>query len=84
MPTVETAGRPGRPPGTRVTPEGFTDRQAAIINFIEREVARQGYPPSMPHIMRVRTSPSLLQVVIVRRVRAGEVGHGRVLLHLAA
>ncbi|WP_406408731.1 transcriptional repressor LexA [Streptomyces sp. NBC_01643] len=50
MPTVESAGRPGRPPGTRVNSEGLTERQAAIVNFIEREVARKGYPPSMREI----------------------------------
>ncbi|MEW1699389.1 MULTISPECIES: transcriptional repressor LexA [unclassified Streptomyces] len=47
---TETAGRPGRPPGIRVDADGLTQRQAAIIRFIEREVSRQGYPPSMREI----------------------------------
>ncbi|GAA3476177.1 transcriptional repressor LexA [Streptomyces yanii] len=50
MPTVETAGQPGRPRGVRLNAEGLTDRQAAIVDFIEREVTRQGYPPSMREI----------------------------------
>ncbi|MGW7200830.1 transcriptional repressor LexA [Streptomyces chryseus] len=50
MHTAETAGRPGRPPGTQVGADGLTSRQAAIIKYIETEVARQGYPPSMREI----------------------------------
>ncbi|MFF9070483.1 transcriptional repressor LexA [Streptomyces sp. NPDC014891] len=50
MHAAETAGRPGRPPGTSVNDEGLTARQVAIIEFIEREVSRQGYPPSMREI----------------------------------
>lgn len=50
MHAVEAAGRAGRPPGIRVNDDGHTDRQAAIVAFIEREVARQGYPPSMREI----------------------------------
>ncbi|MFF3460724.1 transcriptional repressor LexA [Streptomyces sp. NPDC002730] len=50
MYAAEAAGRPGRPPGIRVNPEGLTDRQAAIVQFIETEVHRQGYPPSMREI----------------------------------
>ncbi|MEU6987311.1 transcriptional repressor LexA [Streptomyces sp. NPDC046324] len=49
MHAVET-GRPGRPPGVHSDKFGLTGRQAAIIAFIEREVARQGYPPSMREI----------------------------------
>ncbi|MBT2439779.1 transcriptional repressor LexA [Streptomyces sp. ISL-36] len=50
MHAVETAGRPGRPPGVHVDADGLTPRQVAIIKFIEREVSRQGYPPSMREI----------------------------------
>ncbi|QGZ53317.1 transcriptional repressor LexA (plasmid) [Streptomyces sp. QHH-9511] len=50
MHAVETAGRPGRPPGIHADKHGLTARQAAIISFIEREVSRQGYPPSMREI----------------------------------
>jgi repressor LexA len=50
MHAVETAGRPGRPPGVSASPDGLTTRQASIVSFIEREVARQGYPPSMREI----------------------------------
>ncbi|MFE0200609.1 transcriptional repressor LexA [[Kitasatospora] papulosa] len=50
MHAVETADRPGRPPGISTGPDGLTTRQAAIVRFIEREVARQGYPPSMREI----------------------------------
>jgi repressor LexA len=50
MYALEAAGRPGRPAGVQDTPEGLTDRQAAIVTFIEREVSRQGYPPSMREI----------------------------------
>lgn len=50
MHAVETAGRPGRPPGVSTGPDGLTTRQASIVAFIEREVARQGYPPSMREI----------------------------------
>ncbi len=41
-----SAGRPGRPPGSRANPDGLTTRQAAIVDT----VARQGYPPSMREI----------------------------------
>ncbi|MFD7713292.1 transcriptional repressor LexA [Streptomyces sp. NPDC059786] len=45
------AVRRGRPPGVRATGDGeLTGRQAAIVRFIEAEVARQGYPPSMREI----------------------------------
>ncbi|MET7518234.1 transcriptional repressor LexA [Streptomyces sp. NPDC005480] len=52
MHAVENGTRPGRPPGAGVVtgPDGLTARQAAIVDFIEREVARQGYPPSMREI----------------------------------
>ncbi|MFF2306033.1 transcriptional repressor LexA [Streptomyces sp. NPDC058128] len=50
MHAAETAGRPGRPPGISVNAEGLTARQVAITEFIEREVTRQGYPPSMREI----------------------------------
>ena len=50
MHAVESAGRPGRPPGVHADKFGLTDRQSAILDFIEREVARQGYPPSMREI----------------------------------
>lgn len=50
MCAAEAAGRPGRPRGIRVNPEGLTHRQAAIIHFIGSEVQRQGYPPSMREI----------------------------------
>lgn len=50
MTLVDAAGRPGRPPGIRPDKFGLTERQAAIIAFIEREVARRGYPPSMREI----------------------------------
>jgi repressor LexA len=50
MHAAETAGRIGRPPGVSTGPDGLTDRQAAIVAFIEREVARKGYPPSMREI----------------------------------
>ncbi|MGW8768271.1 transcriptional repressor LexA [Streptomyces sp. NPDC055815] len=50
MHPAETAGRPGRPPGTRVDPDGLTPRQVAIIECIERAIQRQGYPPSMREI----------------------------------
>ncbi|MFH9958938.1 transcriptional repressor LexA [Streptomyces roseolus] len=50
MSAIETAGRPGRPPGIQVDPDGLTARQTAIIEFIERETSRRGYPPSMREI----------------------------------
>ncbi|MER5966794.1 transcriptional repressor LexA [Streptomyces sp. NPDC002057] len=50
MHAAKTAGRPGRAPGITVNAEGLTSRQVAIIEFIEREVDRQGYPPSMREI----------------------------------
>ncbi|MFF2236310.1 transcriptional repressor LexA [Streptomyces anulatus] len=50
MHAVEAKNRAGRPPGTKANRVGLTDRQAAIIAFIEREVGRQGYPPSMREI----------------------------------
>lgn len=50
MDAIETAPRRGRPPGTRANDGGLTGRQSAIVAFIEREVARQGYPPSMREI----------------------------------
>ncbi|MFE2009808.1 transcriptional repressor LexA [Streptomyces sp. NPDC059491] len=50
MHAAASAGRPGRPPGVRVDADGLTPRQVAIIRFIEREVSRQGYPPSMREI----------------------------------
>jgi repressor LexA len=52
MHAVENGTRLGRPPGAGVVtgPDGLTARQAAIVDFIEREVARQGYPPSMREI----------------------------------
>ncbi|MEV6358341.1 transcriptional repressor LexA [Streptomyces hydrogenans] len=51
MGAVETTARPGRPPGSiQVDPDGLTTRQAAIVEFIERETGRRGYPPSMREI----------------------------------
>ncbi|MFH8736791.1 MULTISPECIES: transcriptional repressor LexA [unclassified Streptomyces] len=50
MHAVEGAGRAGRPPGVRINGDGLTVRQAAIVDFIQREVERQGYPPSMREI----------------------------------
>ncbi|MFF7858767.1 transcriptional repressor LexA [Streptomyces sp. NPDC007904] len=50
MHVSESAGRRGRPPGSRSTSYGLTARQAAIVAFIEDTVARQGYPPSMREI----------------------------------
>jgi repressor LexA len=50
MHAAESAGRIGYPPGTGTNVEELTDRQAAIAAFIEREVARKGYPPSMREI----------------------------------
>lgn len=41
MHAAETPGRPGRRPGIRVDSDGLTDRQLAIVQFIEREVSRQ-------------------------------------------
>ncbi|MFF4188946.1 transcriptional repressor LexA [Streptomyces sp. NPDC001691] len=52
MYAVDAVDRPGRPPGVRTGPNGLTSRQAAIVAFIEDEVARQGYPPSMREIGR--------------------------------
>ncbi|WP_432104457.1 transcriptional repressor LexA [Streptomyces sp. bgisy091] len=49
---VETAPCRGRPPGRRADDGGLTTRQVAIVDFIEREVSRQGYPPSMREIGR--------------------------------
>lgn len=45
MDAVEAAPRRGRPPRTRVDDGELTGRQSAIVDFIEREVARQGYSP---------------------------------------
>lgn len=62
MHAVETAGRPGRPPGVSTGPDGLTTRQAAIVAFIEREVARQGYPPSMReigHAVKLKSTSSV-------------------------
>lgn len=50
MHAADATGRAGRPPGIRVNADGLTDRQAAIVRFIEDEVRRQGYPPSMREI----------------------------------
>jgi repressor LexA len=50
MYATEPANRAGRPPGIVTGPDGLTTRQAAIVDFIERTVARQGYPPSMREI----------------------------------
>ncbi|MFC7915422.1 transcriptional repressor LexA [Streptomyces sp. NPDC057386] len=50
MHVTEPAGRAGRPPGIVTGPDGLTTRQADIVTFIERTVARQGYPPSMREI----------------------------------
>ncbi|GGY13132.1 transcriptional repressor LexA [Streptomyces xanthochromogenes] len=52
MYAVDAVTRPGRPPGVRTGPNGLTTRQAAIVDFIKAEVARQGYPPSMREIGR--------------------------------
>lgn len=45
-----TPSRRGRPPGPRAAEGELTDRQAAIVGYIEQTVARQGYPPSMREI----------------------------------
>ncbi|MFJ8896932.1 transcriptional repressor LexA [Leifsonia sp. NPDC102414] len=45
-----TQGRAGRPPGIRTLESGLTTRQAAIVQYINESVARQGYPPSMREI----------------------------------
>ncbi|MEU8793508.1 transcriptional repressor LexA [Streptomyces sp. NPDC048643] len=45
-----TPGRAGRPPGIRTLDSGLTDRQSAIVQYINESVARQGYPPSMREI----------------------------------
>jgi repressor LexA len=50
MHVSESAGRRGRPPGSRSVSRELTARQAAIVAFIEDTVARQGYPPSMREI----------------------------------
>ncbi|QDY80364.1 transcriptional repressor LexA [Streptomyces qinzhouensis] len=51
MHAAESTARPGRPPGvTGPGQDGLTTRQAAIVEFIEQTVARQGYPPSMREI----------------------------------
>ncbi|WP_411120333.1 transcriptional repressor LexA [Streptomyces sp. 058-1L] len=50
MQVVEAKGRAGRPPGTRANRVGLTSRQAAVIHFIEQQVASRGYPPSMREI----------------------------------
>ena len=52
MHAVVTAGPPGLPCGAGANGTVLTARQAAIVSFIEREVARQGYPPSMREIGR--------------------------------
>ncbi|MCX5387473.1 transcriptional repressor LexA [Streptomyces sp. NBC_00083] len=52
MYAVDAVARPGRPPGIRTGPNGLTTRQTAIVEFIQAEVARQGYPPSMREIGR--------------------------------
>ncbi|MEU2391840.1 transcriptional repressor LexA [Streptomyces sp. NPDC007369] len=63
MHAVESEARPGRPPGvTSPGPDGLTTRQAAIVNFIEQTVARQGYPPSMREIgqgVKLRSTSSV-------------------------
>ncbi|MFE1272455.1 transcriptional repressor LexA [Streptomyces sp. NPDC058757] len=62
MRATETAGRPGRPPGIQVDPDGLTPRQTAIIEFIERETSRRGYPPSMREIgaaVKLRSTSSV-------------------------
>lgn len=50
MDAIEAAPRRGRPPRTRANDGGLTGCQSAIVEFIEREVARQGYPPSTREI----------------------------------
>lgn len=35
MHAVETAGRPGRPPGVSAGPDGLTTRQASIVSFTD-------------------------------------------------
>ncbi|MEU0990643.1 transcriptional repressor LexA [Streptomyces sp. NPDC005953] len=52
MRAVHTVAGPGRPPGAGSGSPSLTTRQALIVDFIEREVARQGYPPSMREIGR--------------------------------
>lgn len=62
MHAVEAKGKAGRPPGTKANRVGLTDRQAAIIAFIEREVGRQGYPPSMReigHAVKLKSTSSV-------------------------
>ncbi|MFE7515756.1 transcriptional repressor LexA [Streptomyces sp. NPDC057540] len=62
MNPAETAGRRGRPPGISVDSDGLTPRQVAIIKFIEQEVGRQGYPPSMREIgagVKLRSTSSV-------------------------
>ncbi|WP_329212434.1 transcriptional repressor LexA [Streptomyces sp. NBC_01708] len=50
MDVIEAVPGRGKPPRTRANDGGLTGRQSAIVEFIEREVARQGYPPSMREI----------------------------------
>ncbi|MFF2173152.1 transcriptional repressor LexA [[Kitasatospora] papulosa] len=62
MDAVEAAPRRGRPPRTRADDGELTGRQSAIVDFIEREVARQGYPPSMREIgqaVKLRSTSSV-------------------------
>ncbi|MER6103732.1 transcriptional repressor LexA [Streptomyces sp. NPDC001832] len=50
MHAVAAIGRPGRPPGGRVGPEGLTDRQRAVVACIKESLKTRGYPPSMREI----------------------------------
>ncbi|MEU9496555.1 transcriptional repressor LexA [Streptomyces sp. NPDC048215] len=62
MDAIEAAPRRGRPRRTRADDGELTGRQSAIVEFIEREVARQGYPPSMREIgqaVKLRSTSSV-------------------------
>lgn len=69
MHVAESEARPGRPPGvTSPGPDGLTTRQAAIVAFIERTVARKGYPPSMREIgegVHLRSTSSVAHQLMV-------------------
>ncbi len=51
MASAQTAGgRAGRPAGVRQNSDGLTDRQSRILQFVEKTVEQQGFPPSMREI----------------------------------